>query len=455
MSERNPYELDASLIQDPPERFFEQLKYCGPGFILSACIVGSGELIATTKLGAEAGFATLWVILLSCLVKVAMQLEFARHSIQYGETALTAINRLPGLRIGPAHWTIWFWLLMFPIRLLQVGGIVGGLGILLNIVVPTISVTAWCGVIALVIALMVFSERYTMIELMSLGMTVVFTLLTFFSVAALQWTDYAISWSDLASGLQGQLPPDAVVFVFAAFGLTGVGGDEILYYTYWLLEKGYAARVGPYRPNDPNWQHRARGWTRVMIFDAFVSMVAYTATTAAFYLLGAAVLHRRDDVFEGSEMITTLATMYTESIGTWAKDLFFVGAFVVLFSTSFSALASWTRIYSDTLSQIGLFRFDDPVARTRSIKIMAWVFPFVWAAVFLFVEQPVLMIVLGGLSTAAVLLIVVYAAVYFRYRHTRPNLKPGWLYDTGFLISTVSIIVFALAGIWQAIQRET
>ena len=118
LTQRDPYLLDRSQIQDPPTRFWEQLKYCGPGFVLSASIVGSGELIATTALGAKVGFITLWIILLSCFVKVALQLEFGRHTIQSGETSLTALNKLPGWRFGRAHWTIWIWLaLLMPPRL--------------------------------------------------------------------------------------------------------------------------------------------------------------------------------------------------------------------------------------------------------------------------------------------------------------------------------------------------
>ncbi|NET32603.1 MAG: divalent metal cation transporter, partial [Cyanothece sp. SIO1E1] len=74
----------------PPVRFRDKLKYLGPGFVLSASIVGSGELIATTTLGAQAGFITFWVIIISCLVKVAVQLEFGRHTIMTGETAMQA-----------------------------------------------------------------------------------------------------------------------------------------------------------------------------------------------------------------------------------------------------------------------------------------------------------------------------------------------------------------------------
>ena len=62
-------------------------------------------------------------------------------------------------------------------------------------------------------------------------------------------------------------------------------------YPYWCIEKGYARFVGP-RSGDAAWTARARGWIRVMHLDILCSLVVYTVATVAFYLLGAAVLHR-------------------------------------------------------------------------------------------------------------------------------------------------------------------
>ena len=53
--EDDPYVITGARIKDPPENFFGILRHLGPGFILSAAVVGSGELIATTSLGAKAG----------------------------------------------------------------------------------------------------------------------------------------------------------------------------------------------------------------------------------------------------------------------------------------------------------------------------------------------------------------------------------------------------------------
>ena len=110
----NPYLLSADAVLEPPTTLLGSIRHLGPGLILSASIVGSGELIATTVMGAEAGFVTLWVILVSCLVKVAIQLEFGRHTIATGETTMEAFNQLPGPKFGKAHCSIWIWLVHQP-----------------------------------------------------------------------------------------------------------------------------------------------------------------------------------------------------------------------------------------------------------------------------------------------------------------------------------------------------
>ena len=51
--EEDPYVISGGRVKDPPENFFGILRHLGPGFILSAAVVGSGELIATTSPGDE------------------------------------------------------------------------------------------------------------------------------------------------------------------------------------------------------------------------------------------------------------------------------------------------------------------------------------------------------------------------------------------------------------------
>ncbi|MCA9061349.1 MAG: Nramp family divalent metal transporter [Planctomycetaceae bacterium] len=112
----------------PPTTLGLILKQVGPGLIIAANIVGSGELIMTTKTGAQAGIALLWLIMIGCVIKVFVQLELGRFTISHGETTLTSLNRIPGPRLAGVNWIVLVWSFMMLTTVGQLGGIVGGVG---------------------------------------------------------------------------------------------------------------------------------------------------------------------------------------------------------------------------------------------------------------------------------------------------------------------------------------
>ncbi len=450
MAEFDPYHLSPESIKEPPESFAGRLQHLGPGFILSASIVGSGELIATTTLGAQAGFVTFWVILVSCFLKVAVQVEIAKHTILTGETAMQILNKLPGRRFGEANWSVWAMFFMIILKLFQVGGIVGGTAIILNIVFPQIAISAWAFIVATTVALMIFRGHYKVIERFSLLMIVFFTLFTALSVFFLQYTSYDFSWNQLTSGLQFQLPKETVIYAIGAFGITGVAGDEIIYYNYWCLEKGYARYVGP-KEDTMEWRNRAKGWINTMILDAVVAMIIYTFVTALFYILGAAVLYEQGKLPAGYEMIETLSVIYTESLGARAKIIYLVGAFFVLFSTLFASLASWTRLITDIFGQLKWIDFSRLSERSKWVAILAWVIPILWAILFLFIKLPVIMIFSGGIVGAFILFLIVFATFDVRYRRIKTHFVPGVIYDIILWISILSICLVGVYGVWKLI----
>ncbi|MFK7777441.1 MAG: Nramp family divalent metal transporter [Gimesia sp.] len=127
-----------------PTDFWGIVKRLGPGLIIAGSIVGSGELIATTKTGAQAGIALLWLIIIGCVIKVFVQIELGRYSLTCGETTLEALNHVPGPRLGivrnskkkAPNWILWFWLVMSICTIGQLGGIVGGVGQALALTLP-------------------------------------------------------------------------------------------------------------------------------------------------------------------------------------------------------------------------------------------------------------------------------------------------------------------------------
>lgn len=122
-------------VLEPPSTFWAIAKRLGPGLIIAANIVGSGELIATTKTGAQAGISLLWLIIIGCMIKIFVQVELGRFAISHGETTLAALNRIPGPRFR-INWVVALWALMVMATLTQLGGIVAGVGQAMAITFP-------------------------------------------------------------------------------------------------------------------------------------------------------------------------------------------------------------------------------------------------------------------------------------------------------------------------------
>ena len=126
-TQADPYALPPDAIREPPHSLGRALREIGPGLILAASIVGTGELINTTSLGAKAGFSLLWLILLSCVIKVFVQVELGRYAITHGKTTLAAFDTLPGPRLGTS-WICWLWLFMMLATQAQIAAMEGTVG---------------------------------------------------------------------------------------------------------------------------------------------------------------------------------------------------------------------------------------------------------------------------------------------------------------------------------------
>ena len=110
MTVTDPYARNTDDYREPPRGFWATARHLGPGMILVGSIVGSGELILTTKLGAMAGFVLLWFVLLSCFVKAVVQAELTRHTIASGQTFLTVFNAMPGPAAPRPGWLTLPWM---------------------------------------------------------------------------------------------------------------------------------------------------------------------------------------------------------------------------------------------------------------------------------------------------------------------------------------------------------
>lgn len=498
MSESN----EAAGTVEPPTTLRGILRQLGPGLIIAGSIVGSGELIATTAVGAEAGFVLMWLIIIGCLIKVFVQIEFGRYSITSGKTTLDGLNEVPGPR-RRVNWLCWCWLIFTVVALVQLGGIIGGVGQALSIQQPLTeagqSVNArqdaeiriqvaesistrfageeamaprlealaaeqgeaqaelaamsgsgagkssdpliWACLVTAVSMVLLVVGRYRMIQNVSTVLVATFTLVTVFNLLYLQLLpEWRISWEELKSGLSFKVPEGkGLTVALAAFGIIGVGATELIQYPYWCIEKGYAKWTGP-RDDSPDWERRARGWVRVLRWDAWCSMVVYTFATIAFYLLGAAILGRTGLNPDGDQMIRTLGQMYVPVFGESAQAVFLIGAFAVLYSTFFVATASHARVCADALRVFGVSAGGEKSYRWW-VRVFCLTLPLLFLASFALFTTPRQLVLAGGFMGALMLPLLGVAALFFRYRRCPAALMPGRLWDIGLWVSCAGLLV--------------
>jgi len=404
-SVENPYARSADSFRDPPKGFLETLKHLGPGMILVGSIVGSGELIMTTKLGAEVGFLLLWFILASCFLKVVVQAELVRNTISSGKTFLEVYNDLPGpghrrplwltrtwlvlvlvgfiasvayysnptfgwdnlsvlgvvvlgrewfslmvlgfvvmaaatihtlrLRKREAaerpriNWFMWVYLVSVLLMYINGGAIVGGAGQAVELALPgklgDNGSVIWTVIVAIAAAAILLSGGYKVLERVSIGLVFTFTLITITCTVLLQWTGYAVTWDDIRSGLEFRVFPGnlmvglaastTVMTALAAYARTGIGHCEMITYTYWCVEKGYARNAGECVPGD-DWSRRARGWVRVMYTDVFLTMIVYTLSTICLLIV---ILTPSGDFNSASRGLHHILSLTEDGIYRWAR----------------------------------------------------------------------------------------------------------------------------------------
>ncbi len=538
---------------DPPQTTAGILSHLGPGLIIAASIVGSGELIATTLTGAQAGMSLLWLVLLGCVIKVFAQIEIGRFTVSTGIPTLSALGLVPGPRIrNRGNWLVWYWFVMWFCSIGQLGGIVGGVGQVLAMVRPltqqgadyqkiiimetrlkmalaqvetndpptelrmaadddlaltpevrqrTLAIEEarrlygerygdrngaarpsspmsdaaakpttpialprpwddrlWAIPIAVITAIMLSLGGYGLIQTAATAMVATFTLITLATVVGMQsMPEWSIPASEWIRGLSFGFPEGdrmrAIATAMATLGIIGVGAAELIQYPYWCIEKGYAKHTGP---NDGSraWIARAQGWLRVMRYDIWVSMVIYTVATICFFVLGAGILHRSKIMPASSSLIQTLSAMYEPVLGSWAPPVFMAGAFMVLYSTFFVANASHARTFADGLSIMGGIG-NDADSQARWIRFLSGLFPLLCLLVYWVLPEPAWLVLISGSAQAIMLPMLGFAALYFRYALSVPQLRSGRWFDVCLAGSVLVLFAIGISSLVSEFLKFT
>ena len=428
---------------DAPATLAGRLRHLGPGIVIAGSIIGSGELVLTSTLGAVVGFGLLWFLLLACWSKTIVQSELARICILNNATFLNVLIHVPGKLPGhrkQVSWLVWYFLLSSVVAVFAAGGILGGAAEAVQLMFPNWSYTAIAVGLTVLTAAILGTGSYQILEKLLLVMVSVFTAITIYCAIALQLSHAAVPVTQILGTQSFDLPIEHLALIVAVFSFTGVNIGESIFYSYFCIDKGYANHIG--ESESEQGKRRARSWLGVMHTDVWITLILLTLVTVPFYVLGASVLHASGIEPDNNNMIEIISRIYTEVLGPWAKDFFLLGAFLVLYSTLLTWVGGDSRYITDNLIELG-FIPDDDTARLKSTKIIGYVWPVIFFALLMFFESPLTMIILGAASYAFSGPLVVGSIFYLRRRIVPEELRSGAI---ATVLLGVAMVVMLLIG---------
>ena len=303
-----------------------------------------------------------------------------------------------------ASWLVWFMFIGVIPSVAGMGGLAGAVAEAGHLMIPMLSTEIWVATTCFITWFILYLGTYQTLEKILLGMVFFFSVVTLIIAISMQSTPYAISGSQIIEGLSFSFPFEHAALALAVFGFTGISYGEIMAYTYWCLEKGYAKHNGD--------QKEVKAWIKVMQTDVWATVFFVTIGTLPFFLLGAAVLNTLGLYPPpDGDIIQTLLNMFTSILGTWAKWFFIPLVFFVLFSTLLSGTAAFTRTISDYLISMGLID-EKEKTRIHLIKIIAFVIPLFSAIAYFLLPNPITLLLIAGIWAALGLPIINIGALY-------------------------------------------
>ncbi|WP_246535056.1 Nramp family divalent metal transporter [Methylomonas paludis] len=343
----------------------------GPGVVWMALAQGSGELIWWPYMVAKYGLTFLWLLAPACLLQYPLNLEIGRYTLLTGESIFRGFIRLH------RGFAVFLWLLM-TVSFLWFGAFASAGGTAMAALShwpsgwsPRAQSLFWgyVSIAVFLIAILSSGVVYTLIERF---MKLVAVVTVFGLLSACLNSDVLNALPEFAQGLLGPVAAiprpwddhDASKLL-TAITFAGLGGFWILFYSYWLRDKGagMAGLVGRitglggaeeavlsdgYLPQDDavgagHWQT----WRQFLRADIMIGILGNLFTTLMTCLLAYALLFPKGLLPQEYELAVVQSQFFAASWGEAGRLLFLVVAAAFLTDTWLATADAVSRIQAD------------------------------------------------------------------------------------------------------------
>lgn len=298
----------------------------GPGILVAATGVGTGDLVTGALAGTTLGVAVLWAALVGAALKFVLNEGLARWQLATGETLLEGVRRHFGraaIALFFAYLVLWSYVLG--------AALISACGAAMHAILPLGDPDRdklWMGVAhsALAVALVELGGYRLFEKVMKVCIALMFVTVVVTAVAV------GPDWSAVLRGLLvPTLPRESTEALRWTIGLMGgVGGTvTILCYGYWIREEGRqslsslnACRVD-----------LAVGYAMTALFGMAMVIIGSQITVSG----------------KSVTLLVTLSDTLGERLGTAARWTFLIGAWGAIFSSLLGVWQSVPYLFADTL----------------------------------------------------------------------------------------------------------
>lgn len=462
-----------SYGRKPLPRFPGWRAALGPGIVWMALAQGSGELIWWPYIVAKYGLTFLFLLVPACLLQYPLTIEIGRYTLLTGESIFHGFIRL----------NRWFGILLWGLMTLSFlwfGAFASAGGTALAALTDFPAgwgargqtlFWAYASIAVFVVAIAASRVVYTLIERFMKAVAIT-------TVAGLLWACLQPEVLSVAPEFLGGLftspnpmprpwdPADATKLL-TAITFAGLGGFWILFYSYWLRDKGsgMAAHVGritgpiagkpeaiPAEGNlpvdSPEGATRWAIWRRYLAADALIGIGGNLFTTLMTCLLAYALLFPKGLLPQDYELAVVQSRFFEVSWGPAGRILFLIVAAAFLTDTWLATADAVSRIQADIVYTL--------FPTSRRLEMRHWYYIFL--GVLTVVTSLTMLVSAPGplILTSAVIgfvgTVIFPVALFLLNRRLAPQLPPwarperrsAWLLGLSF----VAYLGLAIAYLW-------
>lgn len=446
----------------------------GPGIVWMALAQGSGELIWWPYIVAKYGLTFLFLLIPSCMLQYPITVEIGRYTLLTGESIFHGFIRLN-------RWFgIFLWILM-TLSFLWFGAFASAGGTAMAALTnfpqgwSQRSQTLFWGyasIIASLAAILMSGVIYSLVERF---MKIIATI----TVVGLLWAclqpQVFQSVPEFMNGLLGFHGPmprpwdnNDATRLLTAVTFAGLGGFWILFYSYWMRDKGNAMAAhmgritGPIvgKPetvtedgNLPGESQesaiRWNSWRRYLAVDTLIGIGGNLFTTLMTCLLAYALLFPKGILPQEYELVVVQSSFFEVSWGYIGRFLFLIVAATFMADTWLATADAVSRMQADIVHIL--------FPGSRKFALRHWYYFFlgtltVVTSLTMLLDTPGTLIMISAVIGFLGTVIFPIALYFLNYRILAPNL-PQWARPKRIsyyilAVSFLAYLILAIAYLW-------